>query len=461
MSTKSEYAMKRKLSQLALVAASMALLTVVTAAEVFDPPAISVFPEHEAIGKRYSLTKAIADGRALFAVKFNVLDGVGRPFATGDSKPTPRLESGPAFHRISGPDANSCFGCHSQPRFGGSGDLAANVFFGAQFADPIVETVRGERSNERNTPSLFGVGAIEIAAREITSELHEQRTAAMAESRRTSRTVDIKLSSKGTNFGEIRVAPDGYIDYSNLLGIDPDLVVKPFGTKGVAISLREFTIAALNHHHGIQAVERFGWERTGVHDFDGDGKEVEFTVGQTSALVLFQATLPSPRQNYLRQPGFKSFQAIGCANCHRPRTYLKSNVFVEPNPFNRPGSLTPTYTSNVIRAPLPIQRDAKGYFIEAFTDFRRHVMCDNNQRRLCNEELKQDNVPLNQFMTARLWDLATSAPYCHRGDCSTLTEAIRSHGGEAKESLLQFEQLNARDKRKLIAFLLTLGNTQK
>ena len=453
--------MKPTLSLLWLAAASMALLTVVTAAEIFDPPAISVFPEHDAIGKRNSLSKAIADGRALFAAKFNVLDGGGRPFATGDSKPTPRLESGPAFHRISGPDANSCFGCHSQPRLGGSGDLAANVFFGAQFADPIVDTIRGERSNERNSPSLFGVGAIEISAREITSDLHELRAIAIAESRRTSRTVEVNLSSKGTTFGEIRVSPDGYVDYSSLSGIDPDLIVKPFGTKGVAISLREFTIAALNHHHGIQAVERFGWERTGVHDFDGDGKEVEFTIGQTSALVLFQATLPAPYQSYLRQPGFKSFQAIGCANCHRPRSYLKSNVFAEPNPFNRPGSLTPPYTTNVIRAPLLLQQDAKGYFIEPFTDFRRHTMCDSNQRRLCNEELKQDNVPLDQFMTARLWDLATSAPYCHRGDCGTLTEAIQAHGGEATDSAQRFGQLDPLEKRRLIAFLLTLGRAQK
>ncbi|MBM3783846.1 MAG: hypothetical protein FJW30_05765 [Acidobacteria bacterium] len=234
-----------------------------------------------------------------------------------------------------------------------------------------------------------------------------------------------------------------------------------FGTKGVAISVREFTIAALNQHHGIQAIERFGWERTGIHDFDGDGKDIEFTLGQTTALVLFQATLPSPRQRYLLQPGFTTFQAIGCATCHRPRTYIKSNVFSEPNPFNRPGSLTPTYTTNVIRAPLVLQRDSKGYYIEAFTDFQRHVMCDSNQRRLCNEELKQDNVPLDQFMTARLWDLATSAPYCHRGDCGTLTEAIQAHGGEATASAQRFGELDSQEKRNLIAFLLTLGSAQE
>lgn len=451
----------KKRHSLWLVAAVMTLVSLVSATEVFDPPAVRVFPDHELIGKRLSLSKTIADGKELFAAKFNTLDGAGRPFATGDSKPTPRADLGPTFHRVSGPDANSCFGCHSQPRLGGSGDLAANVFFGAQFADPVVDTVRPERSNERNTPSLFGLGPIEMAAREITAELHSLRAKALLQSKRSGAMVEVDLTSKGTSFGKMRAFPDGYVDYSDVSGIDPDLVVKPFGTKGVAISLREFTISALNHHHGIQAVERFGWERTGLYDFDGDGKEVEFTLGQTTALVLFQAALPAPSQNYLRHPGYQSFRAVGCAGCHRPRTYLNSNVFTEPNQFNRPGSLTPTYTKNVVRASLPLQRDVRGYFIEPFTDFRRHVMCDSSQRRLCNEELKQDNVPLDQFMTSRLWDLATSAPYCHRGDCATLTEAIQAHGGDARESAKQFDRLDSGKKRELVAFLLKLGESQK
>lgn len=452
--------MRRRLMIIS-VAVSMALVTSIVASEVFDPPAITVFPDHDSIGKRYPLSKALGDGRTLFGTKFNALDGGGRPFATGDSKPTPRVDAGPVFHRISGPDANSCFGCHSQPRLGGSGDISANVFFGAQFADPIVDTVRGERSNERNTPSLFGIGAIENAAREITTDLHRQRSDAIFEARRKGSNVSVFLSSKGSNFGEIHASPDGYVDYSRIAGIDPDLIVKPFGTKGVAISVREFTIAALNHHHGIQPVERFGWERTGVHDFDGDGVEAEFTIGHTTALTLFQLTLPPPYQEYRRHPGFKTFEAMGCASCHRPRIYLRTNVISEPNPFNRPGSLTPQYTSNVVKTKIPLRRDSKGFYIDAFTDFRRHVMCDEKQRRLCNEELKQDNVALDQFMTSRLWDLATSAPYCHRGDCATITEAIQAHGGEAAKSVQEFDRLSAVQKRELIAFLLTLGSSQQ
>lgn len=435
------------------------LLAVVFAfAEVFDPPAINVFPIHEKIGKVYSLNKAIEDGGALFAAKFNTLDGAGRPYATGDSKPTPRVLIGPAFQRISGPDANSCFGCHNQPKLGGSGDIAANVFFGAQFADPIVDSIRNELSNERNTPSLFGVGAVELAAREITLDLQKIRTTALKTSRARGIPVKANLHSKGIDFGLITAEPDGYIDFSKVNGIDTDLIVKPFGTKGVAISLREFTIAALNHHHGIQAVERFGWERTGIIDFDQDGKDIEFTEGQTTALVIFQASLPAPTLTRIDHPGQALFQASGCASCHVPRIYLKSNLFTEPSLFNRPGSLTPQYVDNIVKMPLKIQKDIKGYYIDVFTDFRRHSMCDSEQRRLCNEELKQDNVQLDLFMTSRLWDLATSGPYCHRGDCSTITEAIQAHGGEAKQAAKNFDALREKDKRELVSYLLTLGS---
>ena len=61
-------------------------------------------------------------------------------------------------------------------------------------------------------------------------------------------------------------------------------------------SLRQFTINALNHHHGMQADERFGARWTGTDDFDGDGKSGEISAADISAMVAWQATLPAPVQ---------------------------------------------------------------------------------------------------------------------------------------------------------------------
>lgn len=47
---------------------------------------------------------------------------------------------------------------------------------------------------------------------------------------------------------------------------------------------------AMNHHHGMQSEERFG---AGA-DHDNDGVIDELTVGDITALTVFQAALPAP-----------------------------------------------------------------------------------------------------------------------------------------------------------------------
>ena len=77
-----------------------------------DDSAIRVFPDHNEIARNpESIAQAIEDGRALFRTKFNLTDGAGRPFATGDSKPTPRLLASGNFGRIAGPDASAGAEC--------------------------------------------------------------------------------------------------------------------------------------------------------------------------------------------------------------------------------------------------------------------------------------------------------------------------------------------------------------
>ena len=70
------------------------------------------------------------------------------------------------------------------------------------------------------------------------------------------------LRLKASHLVRLLLSLDAY-DTHEIVGVNSDLVIKPFGVKGVAVSLREFTSFALNQHHGIQANERFGWARTG------------------------------------------------------------------------------------------------------------------------------------------------------------------------------------------------------
>lgn len=427
--------------------------------EIYDGPAITVFPEHDDIGKRYPLKRAIDDGRKLFSTKFNLADGAGRPLATEHTFPTRRSVPGPNFQRIAGPDANSCAGCHNQPRVGGSGDFSSNVFVAApQFGETLNESINAVFANERFTRSLWGIGGIEIAAREMSHELMDQRDAAMQKAHKTGQDVEVKLSAKGIPFGSVVVTPDGDLDSTRLEGISPDLIIRPFNAKGTMVSIRDFTVVALNQHHGMQTAEMFGEARTGIADFDGSGVGVEITTGQATAMTLWQASLKAPdNHGFEKHTGFQLFKQAGCDSCHVPNMPLKSRMFSEPNEFNREGVMTPAETKNQIRMPLHLEKSGSGFVIHAFTDLKRHVMCDAKRNFLCNERKKQDKVPLNEFMTSRLWDLNTKGPYCHRGDCTSITEAILAHGGEASASTDAFEALPRSQKIALVQFLKGLG----
>src|SRR6202007_2225401 len=70
----------------------------------------------------------------------------------------------------------------------------------------------------------------------------------------------------------------------------PTLVIRPFHQASNIVSIRQFSTNAFNHHHGMQAEERFGLNT----DPDGDGFSNELTTADLTAVSIFQATLPVP-----------------------------------------------------------------------------------------------------------------------------------------------------------------------
>lgn len=206
--------------------------------------------------------------------------------------------------------------------WGGAGDFAANVFVSEGFVNADFDSLDPQFSNERNSNHLFGAGLVELLAREMTTDLHSIRTTALEQARSSQQPVKVELLSKGVSYGFITAQPDGVVDLSAIQGIDTDLIIRPFSQKGVFASLRQFTINAMNQHHGMQAIERFGGRWTGEDDFDEDGIQNEMTPADISALVAWQASLPPPIQ---KQPedakwqqaaseGEQLFQKIQCAS---------------------------------------------------------------------------------------------------------------------------------------------------
>src|SRR5262249_2504873 len=248
---------------------------------------------------------------------------------------------------ISAPDADSCAGCHNAPFGipGGGGDIVGNVFVLGQrfdFAtfdhdDPVATRGAVDESgkfvtlqdiaNSRATLGMFGSGFIEMLARQFTRKLQAIRDSIAPGG-------SAALSANGVQFGTLSRDAGGNWITSGVVGIPapslatsgpaspPSLAIRPFHQAANVISVRQFTNNAMNHHHGIQAVARFG---LGV-DADGDGFVNEITIADITAVSVFQATMAVPGRVIPRdravedavRTGEDRFVQIGCASCHVP-----------------------------------------------------------------------------------------------------------------------------------------------
>ena len=116
----------------------------------------NALPRHLARGEEFTLPvpELVAFGRVVFTANWTDQDGAGRPLTDGTGRPltdaSQRLAGARAMNRVSGPDANSCAGCHSSPRgiAGGRGDFATVVFQGRSGSISPLSTGRTRFAHE-------------------------------------------------------------------------------------------------------------------------------------------------------------------------------------------------------------------------------------------------------------------------------------------------------------------------
>lgn len=474
-------------------------------AEDFVPGIEVSVPAHMQDGEEFEVPIQTLNqhGKDLFAAMWTIQEGGGRPESKGTGAPLADPDSPLLFprnfNRLSAPDANSCAGCHNLPRIGGGGDIVANVFvLGQRFdfatfdpndtiptrggANELGEiTTLDQLANSRATLGMFGSGYIEMLARQMTAELQQQVAAVGPGQSRA-------LEAKGVPFGTIRRAVDGTWDTSGVTGLSPgsvasagagsppSMIVKPFHQAGAVISLREFTNNAFNHHHGMQAEERFG----NAVDADGDGFTNELTRADITAATVWQATLEVPGRVIPRfRPleeavlnGEVKFAQVGCANCHVPELPLDNWgwIYTEPNPYNKAGNLqvgqAPKLEINLNSKvlPQPRLREEHGVtWVPAYTDMKLHDITSGPDDP--NRETLDMQHPAGSegffagngfFLTKKLWGAANEPPYYHHGKYTTLRQAIEAHAGEAQDSADGFRALSAYDQGSIIEFLKTL-----
>ena len=395
-------------------------------------------------------------------------------------------------HRETGVNATTCLSCHGVPIAMGAGELADNIL-----ADP---GHTGDQSQflTRNPPSLIALGIPQRLAEEIAEDLSSQRETARLAACRDG-VAEVQLTSKGVDYGRLtltRIAASPCtveIDTSEVDGLSPDLIPRPFGWKGTQSAIRVFVRNAAHNELGLQ-----GTELVGATDGDFDGVTDELSVGDITALTVFLATLPRPVSTVeLADVGLMEmddatrsriasgeslFSDIGCAQCHVPAMTLETPILTEPaatsgfHDATFPNGSDPALVGLMQQYALQIdlsldqagnnvrldgggiynmgalEIDARGQAVARwYTDFKRHDM---------GPDLADPADPLglgaSVFATRSLAGVGSTGPWLHDGRAMTLEEAVLAHGGAARPARLAYAELSASDQDAIIAFLDSL-----
>jgi|GEM_PF-517751 len=301
---------------------------------------------------------AFEHGDLIFGTKFTLGQGGGAFIGSNESSHYTRIpradlnapgEWGDMTRdvmRPTGPNAQSCGSCHSQPIDDGAGPTSANVHRIPQLEHP-------DLTIQRNTPHVFGLGALQRLAEEMTDEIRDAIPKAKAEACAQKTEVTKDFSAKGVKFGQVTVTCESGTaeivgQKSKLEGVSPDGVVRPYEWKKNVAFLRDFMRHAGNNEIGMQGVELVGKDV----DEDHDGPKNELSVGDMTAFTIYMAAQPrpvtkielddlgilaankqklKPEERTQIQNGEKLFDSIGCTACHKKALTLDSSVFYEPS----------------------------------------------------------------------------------------------------------------------------------
>lgn len=421
-----------------------------------DSGHIRVFQEDIDAGQ-YTVDDLFAFGDSVFGHEFRDLDGYGDDPAV---RPGQRVHLGARGGR----DNFSCLACHSVGGPDGAGAATQNAYLFGDGTDL-------DSALERNAPMLLGLGMVQELARELSHDLQLQRDDAIARAEAQNRAITVELVTRGVGFGQLTARPDGSVDRSQLEGVDDDLVIKPFGWKGVFPDLRRATEDAARVHFGIQTsviaerhrdtpIPELLGPGSDWWDPDADGKQRELEEGSLTAAAVYLATLEVPTILPPSTPSLRNrwaegdalFDAIGCNTCHVRALGMLNTVWLE-------------YSDTTDAEPFEVElfhagEEPKGTpNVMLFSDLKRHDMGPELAER--HADTNHPHISASTWLTRPLWGLAETAPYLHDGRAATIPDAIRAHGGDAQDSRDAFIALSDEEQASLHVFLLSLTRTPK
>lgn len=407
-------------------------------------------------GGLWDLDQLFVFGDALFGHEFRSEDGWG-----DQAQPLPmqRVHRG----RRGGLDTFSCAGCHSVGGADGAGTATQNAFL-------LGDGERLDSAVARNPPPVIGLGLVQGLAAEMSRDLAVQRDEAVEQAMADGRQVRVELRAKEIEFGTLVARADGSLDFDEVVGVDPDLIVKPFGWKGTFPNLRRAIEDAARVHFGIQShvltlehqadpdPQALGpgpdW-----FDPDGDGHARELEEGILTAGAVYLAMLETPQIIPPHDPGLRDrwahgsvlFDDVGCNDCHRRELPLLDAIWEE---YSDTTDGEPVVFNLLLDGEHPKGTNR----VQLFSDLKRHDMGPTLADPI---ELSADAVQPSWFLTRPLWGLAESPPYLHDGRAATIIDAIVAHGGEAEASRDAFTALSPEHQADLHVFLLSLSRAPR
>jgi len=491
---------KRNCFNTLLAGLGLLLPSLVTAGDTPAFPLSTHVDQFQITNGTITFAEMFQDGNLMFQTPFNNLDGVGANLKQDTSvslrfSRVPRADL-PGFtsdpFRATGPNARSCTSCHNGPTAGDpraddtSGDTVANAQRDPQRTRNIAFFI------QRNTPHLFGSGALQNLAQEMTAELLVTKTAVVTAATACTSTCTKSgtLTSKGISFGTISVtkqfffccsAPTVTVSTASVKGVSSDLIVRPYEWKGSVAFLRDFVRGAGLNEIGMQSVEMVG---AGV-DQDKDGVTNELTVGDITALTVYNAAQPRPmtlKELNIQDPtafpltttqltainaGETLFTA-NCTGCHTASLTMNNPIFSEPSssasyrdstlpsgviPINLGLDSTKPVTFNFLTDPeVPFEAAPNGgAIVRLYSDLKWHDMGSD-----LAESIDEAGNGKSVFITEALWGVGNTAPYLHDGRAPTLTAAILAHGGEALIARNAFAAMSGTNQSNLVEFLKNL-----
>ena len=200
----------------------------------------------------------------------------------------------------------------------------------------------------------------------------------------------------------------------------------------------------------------------------------ELTAGQLTSLVAYLASLqmptvlapevlhayPAPAEglsppeahNFYQRfsEGQRLFDTVGCTVCHTPMLVLKDPVFRTKSEVT--GKVYEIDLSRQGEKPrLQYDESLGGYPVWLFSDMRRHSL---GAKAAGMHPMK--GQPDDEYLTRRLWGLASTPPYFYDGRAPTVDGAIMAHSGEGAFAAEAFAELDHVDKGSLRIYLLSL-----